>query len=99
MARTPSRRTRRRRHTILLPPYIIYLLQRGLEKSLKQISRIVEEQRAQATRDARRCPFISSIMMYPLSAVTSYRIESLERQLKRSKERADELLQQRSSAT
>jgi len=49
---------------------------RGLEKGMKQSQRIVEDQRAQSTRDARR-------------------IESLERQLKRSKERADELLQQR----
>jgi len=49
---------------------------RGLEKSLKQVSRIVEDQRGQSTRDTRR-------------------IESLERQLKRSKERADELLEQR----
>jgi len=49
---------------------------RGLEKSLKQVSRIVEDQRGQSTRDSRR-------------------IESLERQLKRSKERADELLEQR----
>jgi len=49
---------------------------RGLEKGMKQSQRIVEDQRAQATRDARR-------------------IESLERQLKHSKERADELLDSR----
>jgi len=49
---------------------------RGLEKGMKQSQRIVEDQRAQSTRDARR-------------------IESLERQLKRSKERADELLDNR----
>jgi len=49
---------------------------RQLEKSLKQVSRIVEDQRGQSTRDTRR-------------------LESLERQLKRSKERADELLEQR----
>jgi len=49
---------------------------RGLEKGMKQSQRIVEDQRAQSTRDARR-------------------IESLERQLKRSKERADELLEAR----
>jgi len=49
---------------------------RGLEKSLKQVSRIVDDQRGQSTRDSRR-------------------IESLERQLKRSKERSDELLEHR----
>jgi len=49
---------------------------RGLEKGMKQSQRIVEDQRTQGTRDARR-------------------IESLERQLKRSKERADELLDSR----
>jgi len=49
---------------------------RGLEKSLKQVQRIVEDQRGQSTRDTRR-------------------LESVERQLKKSKERADELLEQR----
>jgi len=49
---------------------------RSLEKGMKGSQRIVEDQRAQSTRDARR-------------------IESLERQLKRSKERADELLENR----
>lgn len=49
---------------------------RGLEKALKTTQKIVEDQRAQATRDARR-------------------IESLERQLKRSKERVDELIDTR----
>jgi chromosome segregation ATPase len=49
---------------------------RSLEKGMKGSQRIVEDQRAQSTRDARR-------------------LESLERQLKRSKERADELLENR----